>query len=395
MPTSGTTTLNTPWSRIANSTIRDFIREEEPNIFRNRKFTALMKKRGRITYNHSGVAMDWKVRYRRAPMVGFADGDTITFSRQDRHKTAAVDWRGYSASDALTKLEFLQNRSTEAIIKLFESRSQMLLSDVEDQFGDQMYIDGTAVANAKLFHGIETFMTGTVSQATANGNVTPTAVYGGLSCVPGNFGGSWAASGSLTWPNGKGDVVYDFWSPLIVDCGSAFFNSSGTNLWGSSATAANNVAVEAVSYAIIKSKKSPSKKGELDVFMLSDEGYRQYVSLLRSLQRIVVNGQTSELIGLGFDDVVQQDGGKDITWEWGLPTASSLANTKGVIGYGLNLDQVELCSLQSEVWVPEGPSFDDATKTWRWSIDCFGNLKWNPKYQVKIMNNTTTDSASA
>lgn len=386
---AGTTTLNTPWSRLVNTTIRDYIREEEPNIFRNRKFTALLKKRGRITYNHSGIAMDWKVRYRRAPMVGFADGDTVTFSRQDRHKTAVIDWRGYSASDAMTKGEFLQNRSTEAIIKLFDTRAQMLLADVEDQFGDQMYVDGTMSANLKAFHGIETIFGGATTTS-GNGNVAPTSVYGGLSCVPGNFGGSWSAPGSLTWPNGKGDAQYDFWSPVIVDCGDTFFGTSMT--WGTGATTSS--CVEAISFAIIKSKKSPSKKGELDVFMLGDEGYRQYISLLRSTQRIVVNGQTSELIGLGFDDVVQQDGGKDVTWEYGLPTASTLTNTNGAIGYGLNLDQIELCSQQAEVWVAEGPSFDDATKTWRWSIDCFGNIRHNPKYQVKLMNNTRTDSAT-
>ena len=389
---TGTTALNTPWSRIVNTTIRDYIREESLNILRNRKFTALLKKRGRITYNHGGIAMDWKVRYRRAPMIGFLDGDTVTFARQDRHKTAAVDWRGYSLSDAISKGEFLQNRGQEAIIKLFDTRTKMLLEDAEDQFGSQMYFDGTLSANVKQYHGIETFMQ--ANQNVGNGFMAPTAVYGGISCVPGNYGGSWSASGSLLWPNGKGDAVYDFWSPLIVDSGDTFFNATGTNKWGSSSTAANNVCVEVVSVAIIKSKKSPSKEGELDVFMLNDEAYRQYISLLRSTQRIVVNGQTSELIGLGFDDVVQQDGGKDVTWEYGLPTGTDNSQGVGPIGYGINFDQVELCSMQSEVWVAEGPSFDDATKTWRWSQDNNGNLKWNPKYQVKIYNATTTSDSA-
>ena len=379
---TGTTTFNTPWSRLVNSTIADYIRESEENIFRNRKFTALLKKRGRITYNHSGIKMDWKVRYRRAPMIGFADGDTVTFSRQDRHKTAQIDWRGYSAADAMTKGEFLQNRSTEAIIKLFESRSKFLLADVEDQFGEQMYVDGTMAANTKNFHGIETFLQ-TSGTSTGNAIALPNAVYAGLSCVLGNYGGAWTGN----WPNGRGDAQYDFWSPLLVDVGDSFFGT--TPYWGVHST--NSVAcIEAVSFAIIASKKSPAKDGELDVFMLNNEAYRQYISQLRSSQRIVVNGQISELIGLGFDDVVQQDGGKDVTWEYGLPVSSTLSNAIGVIGYGINFDQVELCSMQSEVWVPEGPSFDDATKTWRWSIDSYGNLKWNSKYQVKLYNNTTT-----
>jgi len=383
---AGTTALNAPWSRLVNTTIRDYIREEELNILRNRKLTALLKKRGRITYNHSGIAMDWKVRYRRAPMIGFADGDTVTFARQDRDRTAVLDWRGYSLADALTKGEFLQNRSNEAIIKLFDTRSKRLLEDAEDQLSEQFYVDGTVSANTKFFHGLESFL-GYGNQQVGAGALAPTAVYAGISCVLGNYGGAWAGQ---TWPNGRGDASYDFWSPLIVDCGDTKFGTTVT--WGGS----SGVAVENVSYAIIKSKKSPSKKGMLDVFFLNDEAYRQYISLLRSSQRIVVSGQISELIGLGFDDVVQQDGGKDVTWEYGLPNSSVTNNGFGVIGYGLNLDQIELRSMQTEVWVPEGPSFDDATKTWRWSIDCFGNLVCNPKYQVKLFNlTTTTDSAQA
>jgi hypothetical protein len=42
------------WSRIANTTIHEFIREEEINILRNRKVLSLMRERGRITMNHSG-----------------------------------------------------------------------------------------------------------------------------------------------------------------------------------------------------------------------------------------------------------------------------------------------------------------------------------------------------
>lgn len=388
---AGTTSLNAPWSRLVNTTIRNYLREEELNILRNRKLLALMMKRGRITYNWSGTAMDWKVRYRRAPMVGYQDGDTVTFSRQDRNKTAVQDWRGYSASDAMSKGEFLQNRSNEAIIKLFDTRTQTLLQDVEDQFGEQLYVDGTMTANTKGMHGAETFLN-YATQSIGNGFMIPSANYAGINCAPGAYGGSWSTNGALTWPNGKetdSTQSYDFWSPLICDVGDTFWGTSAT--WGSTGAIS---CVNAVAACIIKSKKSPSKKGMLDLFLLNDAAYYQYIAQLRALQRIVVNGQTSELIGLGFSDVVQQDGGKDVTWEYGLPVAAQLNNGVGVIGYGLNLDQVELRSMQSQVFVPEGPSFDDATKSWRWSIDFFGNLVWNPKYQCKLLNYTTqSDSA--
>lgn len=381
---AGTTSLNANWSRVANTTISNYIRKEQVNILRNRKFSALLQKRGRITFNWSGTDMDWKVRYRRAPLVGFVDGDTVTFSRQDRNKTAKLAWRGYSAADAMSKGEFLQNRSTEAIINLFSDRTKLLRDDVQDQFCEQLYVDGTTAANVKSLHGLETCL-GYANQSAGNAAMLPTAVYAGLSEVLGAYGGSWSGSGSLTWPHGRGDASYDFWTPLIIDVGDTFFGSSIK--WGTGTTPS---AVEAVATAIIKSKKSPAKDGGVDVFMLNDEAYRQYISQLRSLQRIVVSGQISELISLGFDDVVQQDGGRDVTWEYGLPTASSTANGIGVIGYGLNIDQMELRSQQAEVWVADGPDYDEATKSWRWSIDFFGNLVVNPKYQVKLLNYTTT-----
>ena len=43
----------------------------------------IFKSRGRITMNWSGTQMDWKVRYRRAPMQGYADTDTLTFARRE------------------------------------------------------------------------------------------------------------------------------------------------------------------------------------------------------------------------------------------------------------------------------------------------------------------------
>ena len=109
------------WARIVNTTTRKYFKGEEINILRNRKLLALMQSRGRITYNHSGESMDWKVRYRRSPLVGYADGDTLTFARTNKWKTANLDWRGYTVQDSMTKFETLQNRSTEAIVKLYDN----------------------------------------------------------------------------------------------------------------------------------------------------------------------------------------------------------------------------------------------------------------------------------
>lgn len=352
------------WSRVVNSTIKNYVREREINTLRNRKLTALLQSRGRITFNWSGRSMDWKVKYKRVKPTTFGDGDILQFARKDRYKTAELDWRGYSSTDSMTKSEYLMNRGTEAIIKTYSEIANDLMDDMEDSFGEEFYVDGYLPANAKRIHGIESFLAAT--NVAGNGVGSPTDTYAGLSCVPGYYGGAWSAPNGLAWPHGKGDTQYDFWSPLVVDYGSTLF--SATNTW-----AAN--CVDAIALGIIKAQKSKSKKGQLDLILVDDEMYRIYLGKIRGQERIVVNrGQDGGLVSMGFTDVVNQDG-VEISWEYGMPNG---------VGYGLNLDQMELRSQQAQVFVPEGPDYDIATKAWRFSIDFFGNLVCNPKFFIKF-----------
>lgn len=368
--------MGQPWSRVVNSTIKKYIKEREINILRNRKLTALLKKKGRMSFNWSGIAMDWKVKYKRVRLTPFADGDTLEFSRKDRNKTATLDWRGYSATDSMTKGEFLMNRNTEAIIKLYSEIASDLIDDMEDAFGEEFYVNGYDPNNSKRVHGIESFMG--ASQNAGNGAATPTGSFAGLSCVPGTYGGSWNPGALPAWPHGKGDAQYDFWSPLIVDYGDTLFDAT-THTW-------KNNCVEAVSFGIIKSKKSKSAKGQLDVIFVDDEMFRQYLAVQRTKERIEVarGGDKSPLVALGFSDVINQDG-TDITWEYGI--------TQGA-GYGFNCDMMELRSQQAQVFVPEGPDQDISTKSWRFSVDFFGNVVWNPKFFVKWVNITNPSDAA-
>jgi hypothetical protein len=363
--------MGAPWSRVVNSTIKKYIREREINILRNRKLTALLKKKGRITFNWSGTAMDWKIKYKRVRLTPYADGDTLEFSRKDRNKTATLDWRGYSMTDSMTKGEFLQNRNTEAIVKLYSEISTDLVDDMEDAFGEEFYINGYLPANSKRIHGIESFLAAT--QNIGNGAATPNGSFAGLSTVPGAYGGNWDPGNLPGWPNGRGDAQYDFWSPIVVDVGDTLFSSTDT--WEANC-------VEAISFGIIKTKKSKSAKGQLDLIMVDDEMYRVYLKQMRLKERILVerSAEKSPLIALGFSDVINQDG-TDITWEYGIPAGS---------GYGFNCDMMELRSQQAQVFVPEGPDQDIATKSWRFSVDFFGNAVWNPKFFLKLTNLTNT-----
>lgn len=368
--------MGAAWSRIVNSTIKSYIRDREVNVLRNRKLLALLKNRDRITFNWSGRSLNWRVKYKRVRMTPYADGDTQEFSRKDRNKTAQLPYRGYAATDSMTKGEFLMNRSTEAIIHLYSEIATDLADDMEEAFGEELYINGYSPGNSKRIHGIESFMAATVLQG--NGAGTPTATYADLSCVPGAYNGQWDSGNMPAWPNGRGDAQYDFWSPVVVDYGDVLFNpgtaTSGTTTTGTWAVGC----VEAISFGIIKSKKSKSTKGHLDLIMIDDEMWRTYLALMRTKERILVerSAEKSPLIALGFSDVVNQDG-VDITTEFGIPNG---------VGYGFNVDMMELRSQQAQIFVPEGPDQDIASKSWRFSVDFFGNMTYNPKFQVKFVN---------
>lgn len=353
--------MSSDWSRVVNTTISNFIKGEEVNILRNRKLTALLKSKGRITTNWSGDDMVWRVRYRRAPMVGYADTDTLTFARRDRWKTARLGWRGYSATDGMTKGERLKNRNAQAIINVYSQIAQSLMEDMEESFGDELYIDGNAAGNGKKIHGVESFLgAGSVGAFVAQ----PSDSFAGLNTALASYGGAWTG----TWPTGVGDAHYDFWSPLLVN-----YTGSG---WTPATKTWQTTCIEALRFAILKSHKNKTTRGKIDVTFLNDELYRQFLAALDDKQRIQIqsNSSNSTLIKLGFTDVQNFDG-VDITYEFGTPQN---------VGYGFNVDQMELRSMQSQLFVPEGPEYDQASKTWRFSIDFFGNAVWNPRYFYKL-----------
>jgi len=356
--------MGAPWSRVVNTTIKNYLKEAEVNVLRNRKLLALARSKGRITFNWSGISMVWRVKYKRVKPSPFADGDTRTYSRKDRYKTAELDWRGYDLTDSMTKGEYLQNRGAQAIINTYSEIASDLMEDMEESFSEELYIDGYLPANGKRIHGFESFMQG--NPLTGNGAATPSGTYAGLPCTPGAISGTWNPGSLPAWPNGRGDTAYDFWSPLIVAYDDALF---GGATWSANC-------VEAVSFAIIKSKKSKSAKGMLDLFLMDDEMYRVYLATLRGKERIEVNrdGSKSPLVGLGFSDTVNQDG-VDLTWEYGIIPDTA---------YGINVDMIEIRSQQAQMFVPEGPNQDDSNKSWNFGIDFYGNMVANPKFQVAL-----------
>jgi len=361
------------WVGLAQTTIHDYIKGWQDNVVRNRKLLAKMKADGRITFNHHGDLVDWKIQFKQQDIQGVSDTDTLTFARSDLFKTAQLDWRGYAMTDAVTKKEKLMNDGVAAVIKRYSEVTGLMTKSFDARFGPQLYVDGNAAGNEKLIHGIESFM-GTAQTTAGTGAITGTPVmnpsdtFAGLSTVLGAYGGIWTG----TWPNGQGDTEYDFWSPLILDATSTLATASGG--W----TASTNFAargLEATRFGLINTRKNSSKEGMIDVVLYDSLFYRQFLELLQSKERIVINtNRQNTLVGLGFSDTVNFDGA-EVTYEFGIPAST---------GYGFNTNEMELKSMQNELFVAEGPDYDIASSSYRFKLDYYGNLTFNPRMFFKI-----------
>src|SRR5262245_32877912 len=177
------------WAGILNTTIRNYIREREQDTLRNRKLLAKLQANGKISYNWSGDQAEWRIEFKRNNIQGMADADVLTFPRIDRFKKANLDWRGYASTDSVTKKEKLMNAGTQAIINRYTEVTDLLMTDIEEGFSQELYIDGNASGNDKRIHGIESFFaiaTSAVTGITAAGEIigtpllAPSDNYAGL-----------------------------------------------------------------------------------------------------------------------------------------------------------------------------------------------------------------------
>jgi hypothetical protein len=134
-----------------------------------------------------------------------------------------------------------------------------------------------------------------------------------------------------------------------------------------------------VRFAITHAGRNKDLKGMMDMILLDKELYRKFLDAEETKQQIrIQRGEKVGLVALGFTDVINFDG-VDITSEFGVPSGS---------GYGITVEAMELCSLQSSLFKADTPDPEISTRTLRYAIDMLGNMKMNPRSFVKFKNLT-------
>ena len=372
------------WSRLANSTISDYFRGVEEGLGTKNRFFAMLKKMGNIIYGQQGTDLNWAVEYREIPLTTNNMEQAVVPSRQDYVKRCSITPIGYSQADQMTKREKLMNATGGSqLIDYFKEMAKRLERNSARQFQEEVYIDSSATGNSGRLSGLETMFatngtinitsTTSASRAANAADVVgnPSDTYAGLSTILGNYAGAWstgAGSVSDVWPAGKGQLSFDFFSPVVVCYNNT--NFSATNTWA-------NQCVQSVRYAVVHMQRyNTNNTSAVNKIFLDRDLYRLFLDKQDSKEHMYVQSNYS-LRSMGFEDVIQQDG-VEVSWEWGIP---------GAVGYGLNFDNVELYSWQDTLWDITGPTYSELNKSHYVIADFFGNLKFRtPSTFCKFIN---------
>ena len=365
------------FARVASTTLAKHIKEVEEAWIKNYQMGALLEANGRIMYNMGGRGFDWPVQYRVHNLEGNTGETTRVFNRTNLWKTAQLEYRGYQSTDAMYYREFLENRGEEGVVKVFNEFTSRLEQSMKQGLGPEYYVDGSATGNETSWHGFESMFaaTQTINSSTGAARAAnaadfvgyPNDTYAAISTVLGNYGGE-NESGQV-WPLGVADAHFDFWSPLLVNYTSSGFGGT-SDTWAAQGD-------EALRYAIIHSQRNSTLDGQVTNCVLDRNLYFGLLNLIDNKEQIQVNrGEQSGLVSLGFRNVINFDG-IEVSWEAAVPTN---------VGYGYNINNIEMLSMDSTLFRSEGPEFQIDTQAFVAAVSTLSNLKFRaPRNFFKLL----------
>ena len=275
----------------------------------------------------------------------YGDDGVINFQRSDLHEQLNIDWRGYKMSDRMTEKQRLMLGDLTAIINRYSGIAEDMMDDLQDGFCGELFVDGYAASNTNRLHGLESFF-GTQNDGAANRIGQPDDTYGGHDTDVATRGGTWStnlttkphATIATDWPDGNGTADYDWNSPKII-------NYSSTN-WGTGSTTWADNCERVLGQTTIWTTLTGGKKGRPTLYLIAGDLFYEYQNKMRAKYRIQV--PHSEANDLGFTDTLNQDGVM-IQADFDVPAST---------GYGININQMCLESLDNVLFSSRGPEYD-------------------------------------
>jgi len=364
------------WAGLIHSTAPKYVKGAADLTMRGRLLLSMILNRGRVKHNEGGNTCTWAVQFDQPPVSDHIDGEVINYARHDLLRHLTIDWRGYKATDLMTRIEKEKNKGDVAIVNRYKRILPQLTQSLRDHFCAELFIDGYAAGNENKIHGIESFLGDDGGTLGTEKVAAPSDTYGGKNTAVADEGGSWSADGTAPnaglatdWPNGSGDARYDYLSPKLMNYGFDW-DGSGADTWE-----ANCIRVLRQTHTWLR--LTGGADGVPDLALLSGDLMVGLKNAYEADFRINVPHKESET--LGFPNSLNFEG-MSVDQDFDVPAG---------LGYVMNIDHLELATLTEDLWYSFGPEHDPRVDAWLFFVGFMGNMRWQPKFFAKLKSYAT------
>jgi hypothetical protein len=364
--------------QVVQTTARNRLRELQDRTIRNWMLLARIQKEGKILYNTGGHEIWYPLKVALPEGRVWEKGGELNFATSDKHRNLKFDWRSLESTDLLLNEDIYGEQGPQGVIKRYAKVMPDLRTKMRRMLSRQLYGDG--YTNSSYLLGFDSAC-GYTACDPADLIASPNDTYGELSTILGNDAGSWSAdmttkpctnptSGTaVDWPDGDGDEVYDYNSPLLL-------NAVGTGYTGNATFAANCEEVIRHGGAWMALKGGDEESPTL--CMLANPWYLDYERAMATKFRTLT--PINQDADFGFMKRGFQSEGMHVTTEFGV-TAET--------GYLISPSQMEFRIRTPGLMKADGPEYRMERQGYIFAVLFFGQLMFNAKYLGKIADFTS------
>jgi hypothetical protein len=335
------------FARVLKTATDRYVKGANNETIENSIVLRELKRRNRIKYNYSGKALTWQLKYKQRTLTPVEDMEAIQFARQNLYEQPTLPWRGYRMQDAISEKERLMVKGNEALVQIWPGKMESIMEDANDRLNVEMFIDGNASGQTEQFHGLESIF-GYTAHATntyAAGNES----YAGL---------------TLNATHGTASDASAY-TPKLVNEGSTALSSWTTN------------PTKIVRYLISACTIKNNRRGRPDMVLMNEARFLAFKDALASEERYIVGSKEQSNIKAGIEELTYD--GVRLTWDYDCGADRC---------YCINFDHIELCLLTPRLWYSK-VGYDHSRDAHTFSVNIWGNLKMNPRYQGKSKDMTS------
>lgn len=152
---------NSSFDDILSTTLANYRRTLEDNIFTARALLFWLKSKDRIQTKSGGHQIVIPLVYASNTTVSsYADADTIATTHQSGISAAAYAWKQYAASINIYGIEEAKNNGTEQLVDLVEAKVQVTEESIAEGMNTMFFADGTG-NGSKDWNGLVTLIDAT------------------------------------------------------------------------------------------------------------------------------------------------------------------------------------------------------------------------------------------